>query len=176
MSKETKYIIGTFAVITALVVGVAILASKPTGGSVDGATTGGDRYVSNVLIQGVSANTESIDIGKVGYGGGIVSKVYEIKNDTGRDLKLKKIVTSCMCTKARVVFGDKATKLYAMEMNGDKNPIIDYDFPAGSAAKVEFNFDPAAHGPAGIGPIDRVITLYFDGGFKELKFNGEVVK
>ncbi len=177
MNKETKYIIGTFVVIIALVIGVAVLASKPTGGSVAGSNTaGGDRYVSNTLVQGVSADTESIDIGKVTYGGGIVSKVYEIKNDTGRDIELKKIVTSCMCTKARVKFMDKTTKFYAMEMNGDKNPIINYDFPAGSSATVEFNFDPAAHGPAGIGPIDRVITLYFDAGYKELKFNGEVVK
>ncbi len=177
MSRETKYIVGTFVVIIALVIGVAVIASKPTGGSVAGSSiVGGDRYVSNTPIQGVTANTESIDIGKVSYGGGIVSKTYEIKNDAGQDLKLKKIVTSCMCTKVRVKFADKTTKFYAMEMNGDKNPIISYDFPAGSSATVEFNFDPAAHGPAGIGPIDRVISLYFDGGYKELKFNGEVVR
>lgn len=175
MNRETKLIIAATLGTTALIVGAVILVSKA---STDGVTTttGGDRFVSNIQAQGLSATPENIDIGKVSYGGGIVSKAYEIKNTTESPMKLRKIVTSCMCTKARVQFADKTTKFYAMEMNGDKNPIIDYDFPAGSGAKVEFNFDPAAHGPAGIGPIDRVITLYFDGGFKELRFSGEVVK
>lgn len=177
MNKDAKYIVGTFLVIIALVAGVAVWASIPTstpGGGVS--ASGGDRFINNTKADGISAAIESIDIGKVGYGNGLVSKTYQLKNDTGRDLKLKKIVTSCMCTKARVKFSEKTTKYYAMEMNGDKNPIISYDFPAGSTAELEFNFDPAAHGPAGIGPVDRVITLYFDNGYKEFKFNGEVVK
>jgi hypothetical protein len=174
MSKETKYVIGTFLVLAVIIVGVAVLASKPTSGSTT--NVGGDRFINSVPAEGINAAPESIDIGKVSYGGGIISKEYQIKNTTGSSMKLRKIVTSCMCTKARVKFENKTTKLYAMEMNGDKNPIIDYDFPAGSTATVEFNFDPAAHGPAGIGPVERVITLYFDTGYKELKFNGEVVK
>jgi hypothetical protein len=174
LSKETKYIIGTLLVLAAIIIGVAVLASKPTSGNTG--SIGGDRFINNVVAQGISAAPESIDIGKVAYRGGIVSKEYEIKNTTGAAMKLRKIITSCACTKARVVIGDKSTKFYSMEMSGDKNPIIDYDFPAGATAKVEFQFDPTAHGPAGIGLIDRVITLYFDAGFKELKFNGEVVK
>jgi hypothetical protein len=174
MNRETRIIIGVTLGTIALFIGAVILMS---GTSSEGTSApGGDRFVSNVQAQGLSASPDSIDIGKVSYGGGIVSKVYEIQNTTGDMMKLRKIVTSCMCTKARVQFDDKTTKFYSMEMNGDKNPIINYDFQAGSSAKVEFNFDPAAHGPAGIGPVDRVITLYFDGGFKELKFSGEVVK
>lgn len=176
MNKETKIIIGGTLGTIAILVGAVFLLAKSPSGTVSGTGTGGDRFINNVQTQGINASPQSIDIGKVGYGGGIVSKTYEITNTTGNAVKLRKIVTSCMCTKARVLFGDKTTKFYAMEMNGDKNPIIDYDFPAGATAKVEFNFDPAAHGPAGIGLIDRVITLYFDSGYTELKFNGEVVK
>lgn len=176
MSKETKYIIGISLAVVAVIGGIAVWASTPTSGSTGGIGRGGDRFVNNVFAQGISATTESINIGQVSYGGGIIKKEFEIKNTTEKTMKLIKIVTSCMCTKTRVKFGEKTTKFYAMEMNGDKNPIINYDFPAGSTAKVEFDFDPAAHGPAGIGSIDRVITLYFDTGYKELKFNGEVVK
>jgi len=175
MNRETKFIIGvTLGTIILLVGGIFLLSKSSTGYT--GSVTGADRFVSDVEAQGLEANPVSIDIGKVGYGDGVVSKEYEVRNTTSATMKLRKIVTSCMCTKARVKIGDKATKFYAMEMNGDKNPIIDYDLPAGATAKIEFQFDPAAHGPAGIGLIDRVITLYFDGGFKEFKFNGEVVK
>lgn len=175
MSGETKFLVGTLLVTIVIITAAVFWISKISGGT-SGTNPNVDRFVNNVQAQGITINRESIDIGKVAYGGGIVSNSYEIKNTTDKMVKLRKIVTSCMCTKARVKFGDKNTKFYAMEMNGDKNPIIDYDFPAGATAQVEFNFDPAAHGPAGIGLIDRVITLYFDTGYIELKFNGEVVK
>ena len=43
--------------------------------------------------------------------------------------------------------------------------------------KVAVNFDPAAHGPQGTGPFDRVVILTFSdpAGVKELTFNGTVV-
>lgn len=172
MTGETKFIIGAIVATVILVIGIAVLVTR---NSPDVAGVG-DRFVSDVEIKGLTATPENIDIGQVKYGGGIVTREYKIKNTTGNTIKLRKIVTSCMCTKARVKIGDKNTRFFSMEMNGDLNPLISYDLKAGETAKVEFNFDPAAHGPAGIGLIDRVVTLSFDTGFKELKFNGEVVK
>ena len=63
-----------------------------------------------------------------------------------------------------------------MEMGGDKNPLISLKIKNGETAKVTVRFDPAAHGPQGVGPFDRMVWLYFDGGVKELTFSGVVVK
>ena len=120
---------------------------------------------------------EFIDFEKVKFGGGIVIKEYEIKNDSEGVLRLKKIVTSCKCTRASVSVDGKKTDFYAMEMGGDKNPRINFDIPAGKTAKLTVKFDPALHGLKGIGKFDRVITLTFADpvGIKEAKFSGEII-
>ncbi|MEK7526214.1 MAG: DUF1573 domain-containing protein [Patescibacteria group bacterium] len=118
-----------------------------------------------------------IDIGKVAFAGGIVSKEYEIKNNTDKSLVVRKIVTSCMCTKAAIEVSGKQTNYYAMEMGGDKNPRITFEIPAGKTAKLIAKFDPAAHGLKGVGKVDRSIWITFADpvGVKEVKFAGEVV-
>ena len=125
----------------------------------------------------VQVSPETYDIGKVLMKNGFVVREYEIKNNSKNILRIKNIVTSCMCTRAQVVFGDKRSRFYAMEMSGAKNPNIDFDIPAESTAKLVVRFDPAAHGPAGVGPVDRNVWLTFADpvGTREVKFNGEVV-
>lgn len=172
MTKEGKIILSLIVGTIILIAGLAFLMTKASNGSIKG-----DRFVSNTLLEGLEVRPlESIDLGKVPYGEGIVSKTFDIKNTLDKEISLKKITTSCMCTKAKFVINGRESKFYGMEMNGDLNPLIDYKLPAGAEAKVVFEFDPAAHGPQGIGPFARIITLYFDAGYKELKFNGEVVK
>lgn len=125
----------------------------------------------------ITMTPESYDIGEVVMKGGLVEREYEIKNSSKNTLRVKKIVTSCMCTKAAILFGDKKTRFYGMEMSGDKNPNINFDIPGGSSAKLAVRFDPAAHGIAGKGPVDRSIWVTFADpvGTKEVKFFGEVV-
>ncbi len=160
-------IIGTIV----LVGGLAFWMTKTSSG--DG---GGDRFVSNTPIEKLEANPSGVmDLGDMAYRGGIVSKSFDVKNTSDKEINLKKITTSCMCTKAKFIVDGRESKFYGMEMNGDLNPLIDYKLPAGATAKVVFDFDPAAHGPQGIGPIDRAITLFFDSGYKELDFHGVVI-
>lgn len=171
MTKEGKIIIAVIVGTIILIGGLAFWMTKSSSGGV------GDKFIQNAEITNLEAiPSGNLNLGKVAYGGGIVSKNFEVKNTSDRGIKLRKITTSCMCTTAKVKVGNKETKFYGMEMNGDLNPLIDYDLPAGAVAQVIFDFDPAAHGPSGVGTFDRVITLFFDAGFKELKFNGEVVK
>ena len=143
----------------------------------------GDNSASDVSLAKVEAadvevTPDNYDIGRVLMKSGVVTREYEIKNNSENALRLKKIVTSCMCTKAQVVVGDKRTRLYAMEMaGGAKNPIINFDIPGKSTAKVIVKFDPAVHGIQGAGVIDRSVLLTFIDpvGTKEVTFNGEVV-
>lgn len=127
------------------------------------------------LVSGVEAAPATYDLGNVPINGGIVSKEYEVKNTSGRDMELLKIATSCMCTTASVKIRDKETRFFGMEMSGDGNPLVNLQLKKDETTKVSVRFDPAAHGPAGVGPFDRVVSLYFDSGIKELTFKGVVV-
>lgn len=168
MSKDIKLIIAALGLSFLLVVGFAIW---------QGGKSSDDQLVAGVKIEGVEIAPEFYDLGDVPINGGKVYKEYEVKNTTGNVLKLKKVATSCMCTKAKVKVGDKETKFFGMEGHGDKNPPVNLEIPVGVSAAVAVEFDPAAHGPQGVGPFDRTVWLTFSdpAGVKELKFNGTVV-
>ncbi len=117
------------------------------------------------------------ELGNVPIDGGVTTREYEVRNTTENTMKLKKIATSCMCTEAKIVVGDKETRFFGMEHPTDKNPSVNLEIAPNETAKVIVNFDPAAHGPQGTGPFDRTVMLTFSdpAGTKELKFNGTVV-
>ena len=128
-------------------------------------------------VLGIEASPSFYDLGDVGINGGIVNKEYSIKNTTDVPIKLKKVSTSCMCTTASVQIGGKETKFFGMEGHGDANPPVNIEVGSGEEGKVMVKFDPAAHGPQGTGPFNRVVYLTFSdpAGTKELTFSGTVV-
>lgn len=81
-----------------------------------------------------------------------------------------------MCTTAAFNINGNETKFFGMEGMGDANPPVNIEIPSGNEGKVVVKFDPAAHGPQGTGPFERVVWLTFSdpGGIKELTFNGTV--
>ncbi len=175
MTKEGKTILAIIVGTILLVGGFAFLMTKASGGS--SGSKGKDSYINNAEAANLEASPSGrMDLGKISYDGGIISKSFDIKNTSASTIKLRKITTSCMCTVAKVKLGNKETKFYGMEMNGDLNPLLDFDLSAGETAQVIFEFDPTAHGPQGIGAVDRVVMVFFDVGYKILEFDGEVVK
>ena len=160
----------------AIIVGILIfvgggfyLINKPASSTPDSA-------LAAVSASEINVSPEFYDIGKVIMKDGIITREYEIKNSSKNALRLKKIVTSCMCTRAQVVVGERKTRTYGMEMSGDLNPSINFDIPGETTAKVIVKFDPAAHGPQGVGKIDRTVSLAFMDpvGTKVVRFSGEV--
>jgi hypothetical protein len=129
-------------------------------------------------ILGLKSTPSSYNLGEVPRTGGIISKEFAIKNTTDKTLKLYKITTSCMCTKAKVVLGDKETNYFGLEHQGDQNAPVNLEIAPEQEAKVVFQFDPDAHGSQGVGAFDRSIELIFSDPqtVKELKFNGTVVE
>lgn len=125
----------------------------------------------------IEANPSFYELGQVPLNGGVVTKEYEIKNTHSEEIILKKIATSCMCTRAKVVSEGQETEFFGMEHPGDRNKTISFLLAAGESAKVLVEFDPAAHGPQGVGPFDREVWLTFTDpvGVKSLKFSGTVV-
>ena len=169
MNTDIKILIGIIGFTLLSIVGIALLLGD------DGDTSENVQPLAQVA--GIQISPETYTLGDVDINGGLVTKEYEVINDTDQMMKLKKIVTSCMCTEAKVSVGDKESKFFGMEHPTDRNPSINYEISPGEIAKVTVNFDPAAHGPQGTGPFDRVVTLTFSdpAGTKELTFNGNVV-
>jgi len=160
--------VGALALSFALVVGFALWQGGKGEGEVE---------ILGKVVDGVVVSPESYEVGEVRMKDGIVTKIYEVKNTTENSIRLKKIATSCMCTQAKVKVGEKETRMFGMEGHGDKNPSVNLEIPADETAIVTVEFDPAAHGPQGVGPFDRIVWLTFSdpAGIKELKFNGTVI-
>lgn len=169
MGNDIKIFIGIIVFTVFLIVGLALW---------QGGKDGDEQTQPLAQVAGVQINPETYDLGNVDLNGGLVTKEYEVKNETDQTMKIKKIVTTCMCTEAKVSVGDKESRFFGMEHPGDRNPPLNYEIPPGGAAKVTATFDPAAHGPQGVGPFDRVVILTFSepAGIKNLTFSGTVVR
>jgi len=110
----------------------------------------------------LSANETVHDFGKISMKDGKVSKIFKVTNSTENDVNLKIVATSCMCTIAYIVDGGSKKGPFGMEGMGNTrtNEII----KAGEFRDIEVVFDPNAHGPAGVGMIDRFVSLVDDSG------------
>src|SRR3989344_6142945 len=168
MTKDTKILIGILVFSFLLIVGFAVWQGGK--GETNSEVLGAE-------IEDLVVKPPSYDVGTVQMKAGNVVKTYEVKNTSSATMKPQRIATSCMCTKAKIKIGDKETREFGMEGMGDKNPPVNLELPAGQTATVTAIFDPAAHGPKGVGPFDRTVFLYFasPAGTKELKFNGTVI-
>lgn len=99
------------------------------------------------------------DFGTISMKAGDVSTTYRIKNEGTAPLALDKIYTSCMCTTATLITANgRKQGPFGMPGHGPLKPATGQLAP-GETALLEVVFDPAAHGPSGIGRIERVVTV-----------------
>lgn len=98
------------------------------------------------------------DFGTISMAAGKVAHSFRIKNSGAEPLIIEKMYTSCMCTTASLIKGGKRFGPYGMPGHGFISP-INASFVPQEEATVEVVFDPAAHGPAGIGPVERMVYL-----------------
>ena len=99
---------------------------------------------------------------------------FEIQNNSSSTLSLDKLYTSCMCTGAYFVSAGDRIGPFGMPGHGFV-PGLGQRMEAGEKAKIEVVFDPAAHGPAGVGPIVRGIYLESAGSVKEFGIKAVVI-
>ncbi len=138
MNKTTKQIVIWGAVIL-FVAGIVWLAASDKGNS-----------AASYSMGMLTATEQSFDFGRTPMEGGNVIHQFELKNDSEEAVVIEKVFTSCMCTTARInesVFG----------MHGSQRTSIEVG--VGESVMVEAIFDPAAHGPAGVGLAQRSIYL-----------------
>ncbi|MDP1719096.1 MAG: DUF1573 domain-containing protein, partial [bacterium] len=118
----------------------------------------------------LNAEETSFDFGSISMAAGKVTHMFKIKNATAEPVIVGKIYTSCMCTAASLINDGRRLGPFGMPAHG-AIPSIDEQIKPGGEAVVEVVFDPAAHGPAGVGTIQRVVTLENNAGAPlELKF------
>ncbi len=123
----------------------------------------------------VSTEATSYDWGQININDGYVEKVFEILNDGTEALKLYNATTSCACTKAQLIYQETESPLFSMHSKSD----FVLSVPPGEKAQLRVTFDPAAHGPSGLGPVSRkVIVQTNDQNQPELNFilTAEVVE
>ncbi|MBI2588055.1 DUF1573 domain-containing protein [Candidatus Azambacteria bacterium] len=108
----------------------------------------------------LSAEHPAFDFGAVSMAAGNVAHTFQVKNTGEAPVTIGKMYTSCMCTTARLEHGGVRKGPFGMPGHGfagerEANETIG----PGEEAAVEVIFDPAAHGPAGIGRIERIVYL-----------------
>jgi hypothetical protein len=160
MNKRTY--IGT--VIAVIILGGIVWIARPAPYGTEGSRSGPDSQTNNTASLSSNSNgvltaeEANFDFGTISMAAGNVMHRFKIKNTGSETVFLGKMYTSCMCTTATLKIGDKKFGSYGMPGHGFI-PKIKEAIGAGEEASVEVVFDPAAHGPAGIGRIERKITI-----------------
>ena len=111
----------------------------------------------------LGATEAAYDFGSVSMAKGVVTKKFMVVNNDDKTATVTKLFTSCMCTKAKLSVGGQNWGPFSMPGHGGSIPKIAAEVPAGETAELEVTFDPAAHGPAGVGQIERTITVEQNG-------------
>lgn len=145
-----KVILGSIAVLTAL------LLSACTGST--GESDKSDASLLSVNNSGRLTTMEktSFDWGDINIEGGKVEHVFTLKNSGEEDLIIKSANTTCMCTTATVEAPDgSASPTFGMHES------IPWGYPIkpGEDFNVKVVFDPMAHGPTGVGAIQRSVFI-----------------
>lgn len=127
-----------------------------------------ENQIPAALLTGQSAFAAAesfFDFGKISMAKGNASHDFRIKNIGPKPINITKIYTSCMCTTAILQMSSgKELGPYGMPGHGGFAPAISQIVAPGEEIMVKAIFDPTAHGPAGVGPIERAIYVENDSG------------
>lgn len=100
----------------------------------------------------------SFDFGTISMKNGLVSKTFKVKNTQENSIDLSTVYTSCMCTQAKIVIDGQEYDPFGMQGHGAMKMLNKTLAPEAEADLIVI-FDPNAHGPSGIGAIERTVTL-----------------
>ena len=125
--------------------------------SLAGSTSWADDLETKVDSGMVASETgPDVEIGDINIDGGLVKKTFELHNGNSTDLVLKGAFTSCACTKTVIELPDGTlSKPFGMSLPGKWFRVI----KPGERFKVHVEFDPAYHGPKGVGSFRRNVYL-----------------
>lgn len=143
-------------IITGIVVGVMVFAGIVWLARPDAPDKSATAQLSSNGV--LSVEEQEFDFGTISMAAGKVTHAFAIKNMGVDPVTIGKMYTSCMCTTSVLQQGDKRFGPYGMPGHGFI-PKMNAVVSSGEEVNVEVTFDPAAHGPAGVGSISRVVIL-----------------
>lgn len=147
---KQKNIIILAAIILVTLVGIIAL----------GRNSSGDTKTPAQSTSLLNALEKDFDFGMISMKNGEVSKIFELKNEGADPITISKVYTSCMCTVAKITDAKGATSgPYGMPGHGGGISKANVEVESGETVKVEAIFNPAAHGPSGVGLASRAIFL-----------------
>ena len=154
-STDTKQTKGKKKVDTFLI-GIVLVTMLLLGGAVYleasmGATT---QVEADTRVETQVGETRH-DWGTIDINGGVVSKTFAIENKGTTTLKIYDVQTSCMCTTAQLKTAAESSKKFGMH---EKTRSV-FEIAPGDTAELLVEFDPNFHGPSGVGPISRTVTM-----------------
>lgn len=158
----SKNLLTSLIVVAVLVAGL-ILVARGRGNE------GGSQRASGKL----AADHAAYDFGRISMAAGKVRHTFMMKNESGEPLNIRQMYTSCMCTTATWKQAGESNGPFGMPGHG-LMPQMNRMMGAGQEAAVEVEFDPAAHGPAGVGKILRDVIVETDEGTVTLSVSAEV--
>ncbi|OGY08240.1 MAG: hypothetical protein A2782_00480 [Candidatus Blackburnbacteria bacterium RIFCSPHIGHO2_01_FULL_43_15b] len=163
MSKKFwVFIVLTFVVIGGLVYYV-------------GANPPGAAEIAKVENAKIEIPETKFSFGDIPFKGGLARHSFKIKNIGTSEITIGNLTTSCMCTKAYFQNGQEKSP----EMVMGTRSAWTGKLAAGQEGEVVAIFDPAYHGPQGVGPISRVVSFETNDpahSAVELIFDGNVVR
>ncbi len=152
--------LATFAVVLLALAGLIVAARPGTAP----APASRSAPAAEARSQGtLSAREARHDFGAISMAAGKVTHRFEIRNTGVEPVLIRKMYTSCMCTTASLIRGGRKTAPSGMPGHGliaTLNESLDMN----ERALVEVVFDPAAHGPSGVGPTERIVTIQNNAG------------
>lgn len=134
------------------------------------------KITSSVSSQsGLVVSEKVYDFGSIKMSDGNVEKVFKVTNSTDKDINLENVTTSCMCTAAYIQSAQGEKGPFGMVGHGGTVPKANEIIKAGESRDIKAVYNPNAHGPAGVGIIDRFIYLEDNtGGTLELEIKAIV--
>lgn len=103
------------------------------------------------------------DFGSIAMKDGLVETTYKLINTGDEAITIGKVYTSCMCTTASIIESDGNEK-GKFGMPGHRGILKRAEslVAPGDSVTVKAIYDPAAHGPSGVGLAQRSIYLETD--------------
>ncbi|MBI2039254.1 MAG: DUF1573 domain-containing protein [Candidatus Niyogibacteria bacterium] len=127
----------------------------------------------------LSAEEADFDFGTISMAAGNVSHAFRVKNAGSEPIAIEKMYTSCMCTTATLTKGAQTFGPYGMPGHNSFIPRMNETLGPNAEAVIEAVFDPAAHGPAGVGLAERSVYIETNSAGAptlELTFRAEVTR
>lgn len=172
-NKNTLFAVGGIAIVFVLVFGIILSFDQK---QQDQENVLASTEPSNGTL---SVESSDYDFGVINMYDGDVSHRYQVTNNSDEPVSIGEVYTSCMCTTAQAIYSDGSTSAIA-GMRGHSSPTyLNRTIEAGESVDIEAVFDPAAHGPSGVGPIHRSIFVKTNSTTQpqiELTFDSNVVR